>query len=244
MQILFFIDTSFGSLGLEHHQQQQAPTAQASRCARGSTGAEAARAGRLAATDAQTRAAVEERRGETWPERARCLAVLSLCILLSCCGAARQAVEREGDPATASATEPTPDTATAAAKVAETVNLNGALAECRSAFPDQIAQAVARTSCVIKATDLVRPMLPFPELLDRENTLRKALAEQVQARTMSLLERNVQIQKVHAQLLDEERSRLPAAPADASKPPAAVTQWRQSNPEGCGRLGGDAATCF
>ncbi|WP_404561261.1 hypothetical protein [Bradyrhizobium elkanii] len=96
---------------------------------------------------------------------------------------------------------------------AATVNLSGALAECRSAFPDQIAQAVARASCVIKATDLVRPLLPFPELLDRENALRKALAEQVQTRTMSLLERNIQIQKLHSQLLEEERSRLSAAPA-------------------------------
>ncbi|MGY4320557.1 hypothetical protein [Bradyrhizobium sp. JR3.5] len=97
---------------------------------------------------------------------------------------------------------------------------------------------------MIKATDLVRPLLPFPELLDRENALRKALAEQVQARAMSLLERNVQIQKLHSQLLDEERSRLPATPADADKPPLAVTQWRQSNGEGCGRLGGDSASCF
>ncbi|WP_143278209.1 hypothetical protein [Bradyrhizobium sp. UFLA03-84] len=122
--------------------------------------------------------------------------------------------------------------------------MSGALAECRNTFPDQITQAVARAACVIKATEPVRPLLPFPELLDRENALRKALAEQVQARTMSLLERNVQIQKLHAQLLDEERSRLEAAPADVSKPPLAATQWRQSNPEGCGRLGGDAATCF
>ncbi|MGY4406900.1 hypothetical protein ACVIYL_007703 [Bradyrhizobium sp. USDA 3315] len=45
---------------------------------------------------------------------------------------------------------------------------------------------------------------------------------------MSLLERNIQIRK-HSQLLDEERSRLSAAPADVSKPPLAVTQWRQSN---------------
>ena len=69
-------------------------------------------------------------------------------------------------------------------------------------------------------------------------------AEQVQARAMSLLERNVQIQKLHSQLLDEERSRLPATPADAGKPPLAVTQWRQSNPESCGRLGGDSGTCY
>ncbi|MCP1908046.1 uncharacterized protein YigA (DUF484 family) [Bradyrhizobium elkanii] len=97
---------------------------------------------------------------------------------------------------------------------------------------------------MIKATELVRPLLPFPDLLDRENVLRKALAEQVQARTMSLLERNIQIQKLHSQLLEEERSRLSAATADGSKPQLAVTQWRQSNGESCGRLGGDSGTCY
>ncbi|WP_029085697.1 hypothetical protein [Bradyrhizobium sp. th.b2] len=81
-----------------------------------------------------------------------------------------------------------------------------------------ITQAVERASCVIKATELARPLLPFPELLDRENALRKALAGQVQARTMSLLERNVQIQKLYSQFLEEARSRQSAAPADAGKP--------------------------
>ncbi|MGF6313546.1 hypothetical protein ABIB82_007699 [Bradyrhizobium sp. i1.8.4] len=176
------------------------------------------------------------------------MVVLSLCILLTCCGAPRRAIDKEAGPATETATEPATETTTApeteTTAAPATVNLSGALAECRSAFPDQIAQAVARASCVIKATDLVRPLLPFPELLDRENALRKALAEQVQARAISLLERNIQIQKLHAQLLDEERSRLPAAPAEASKPPPAVTQWRQSNPESCGQLGGDSGNCY
>ncbi len=201
---------------------------------------------------------VEAGAREYWPRRARCLVVLSFCILLSCCGAARQAVEKEAgpvaEPTTETATAPTepapaattiPEATPVPTPTAATVNLSGALAECRSAFPDQIAQAVARASCVIKATDLVRPLLPFPELLDRENALRKALAEQVQTRTMSLLERNIQIQKLHSQLLEEERSRLSAAPADGSKPPPlAVTQWRQSNGESCGRLGGDSGTCY
>ncbi|HEX7915309.1 hypothetical protein [Rudaea sp.] len=199
-------------------------------------------------TDTTIGRSIEGQARKDWPRRARCLVALSLCILLSCCGAARQAVEKEAGPATETATEPATETTTAPAPepapAPVTVNLSGALAECRNTFPDQIAQAVARASCVIKATELVRPLLPFPELLDRENALRKTLAEQVQARAMSLLERNVQIQKLHSQLLDEERSRLPATPADASKPLLAVTQWRQSNPENCGRLGGDAANCF
>ncbi|WP_171948133.1 hypothetical protein [Bradyrhizobium erythrophlei] len=54
----------------------------------------------------------------------------------------------------------------------------------------------------------------------------------------------MQIQKLHSQLLDEERSRQSAAPADASRPPLAVAQWRQSNPESGGRLGGDSGNCF
>ncbi|MGY2884346.1 hypothetical protein ACVIHI_001460 [Bradyrhizobium sp. USDA 4524] len=215
----------------------------------------------LAVIDGAIGRPIEAGTRECWARRARCLVVLSFCIMLSCCGAARQAIEKEAGPApdpitetATAATEPTPAATTTPtptpeatgtpAPAAEPVNLNGALAECRNAFPDQIAQAVARASCVIKATELVRPLLPFPDLLDRENALRKALAEQVQARTMSLLERNIQIQKLHSQLLEEERSRLSAAPADGSKPPLAVTQWRQSNGESCGRLGGDSGTCY
>ncbi|MET3266059.1 hypothetical protein ABIF38_007565 [Bradyrhizobium japonicum] len=213
----------------------------------------------LAVIDVAIGRPIEAGGRECWARRARCLVVLSFCIMLSCCGAARQAIEKEAGPAPdpitetataateptpAATTRPTPEATGTPAPAAEPVNLNGALAECRSAFPDQIAQAVARASCVIKATDLVRPLMPFPELLDRENALRKALAEQVQTRTMSLLERNIQIQKLHSQLLDEERSRLSAATADGSKPQLAVTQWRQSNGESCGRLGGDSGACY
>jgi hypothetical protein len=110
----------------------------------------------------------------------RPLAALAVCMLLAACGAVRQAIEEEVDPAPA--------------------NLNDALTECRNAFPDQITQAVARAASVVKATELVRPLLPFPELLDQENALRKLLAEQVQSGKISLLERNIQIQKLHSKI--------------------------------------------
>ncbi|MGY3492290.1 hypothetical protein [Bradyrhizobium sp. USDA 4502] len=157
----------------------------------------------------------------TWPsappdlsDTIRCALVAPLCVMPARCGLRARPSRRRRSRSLSAA-----------------VNLNGALAGCRCAFSDQIAQAVGRALCAIKATDLVRPLLPFPELLDRENALRKALAEQVQTRTMSLLECNIQIQKLHSQLLEEERSRLSAAPTDGSKPPLAVTQWRQSNGE-------------
>jgi hypothetical protein len=78
--------------------------------------------------------------------------------LLAARGAARPVLEEED-------VEPAP------------ANLNDALAEWRNGFPDQIPQTVGRAACVVKAAELVRPSLPFPELLDQENALRKSLAE-------------------------------------------------------------------
>jgi hypothetical protein len=157
-------------------------------------------------------------------EGMRSLVVLAICMMLAACGAARQVVEEESD-------SPGP-------------NLNNALAECRDAFPDQIVQAVQRAACVVKATELVRPVLPFPELLDQENALRKSLAEQVQNGRISLLERNSQIHGFHAKIVEEERSRLRAARSDPEKKSLAVMQWRSSNPEACTRLGGNSAYCY
>lgn len=111
-------------------------------------------------------------------------------------------------------------------------NLNDALAGCRNGYPDQITQAVARAACVITATELLRPLLPFPDLLDQENKLRKSLAEQVQGGSISLLERNRQMAKFHAAMLAEEQGRLQEKPAEVVNASLAATQWRNSNPDG------------
>ena len=151
--------------------------------------------------------------------------VVAVCVLLAGCGINRLADQLE-------AGDPTP------------VNFNDALAECRHAYPDQITQAVARAACVVKATELLRPALPFPDLLDQENALRKSLAEQVQNKSLSLLERNRQITKLHLKILAEEQGRLRANPEEAAKESAAATQWRLSNPDGCASLGGNTTNCF
>jgi hypothetical protein len=149
----------------------------------------------------------------------------ALCAVLAGCGNSRQVDEPAVlDPALSSANE--------------------ALAQCRYAYPDEITQAIARAACVTKATELVRPMLPFPDLLDQENAVRKSLAEQVQTRKLSLLERNQQITKFHSKMLAEEQSRLLANPSPDQSVPAAATQWRLSNPDGCATLGGNRANCY
>lgn len=154
----------------------------------------------------------------------RSLFALGFFAVLTGCGISRQ-VEQDG-------AEPAP------------LNLNETLAECRNGYPDQITEAIARAACVVKVTGPLRSLLPFPELLDRENDLRKSLAAQVQSGGMSLLERNVQMTKFHASLLVEEQGRLKEKPAEAAPAALAATQWRLSNGEGCTSLGGNTANCF
>ena len=153
----------------------------------------------------------------------RPLTAVLLCAVLADCGASRQIQEAAGA---------TPD------------SWNEALSECRNAYSDQIAQAVARAACVNKATDLLRPALPFGDLLDQENALRKSLAVQVQAGTLSLIERNRQFTKFHSRMLAEEQSRLLANPEGSTTSLAAAMQWRLSNPEGCTSLGGNTQNCY
>ena len=154
-------------------------------------------------------------------------------------------------PAAASATAPAAGpsaaeirAAPAAASEAAPLNLNAVVAVCRNGYPDQITQAVARAACIVKATEQLRPLLPFPDLLDRENGLRKSLAEQVQNGSISLLERNRQMTKLHASIVTEEQARLKEKPGEAGATSLAVTQWRLSNSDGCMSLGGNTANCY
>ena len=154
-------------------------------------------------------------------------------------------------PATASATAPAAGPAAAeiraapaAASEVAPLNLIAVVAVCRDGYPDQITQAVARAACIIKATEQLRALLPFPDLLDRENGLRKSLAEQVQNGSISLLERNRQMTKQHASIVAEEQARLKEKPGPAGATLSAVTQWRLSNSDGCTSLGGNTANCY
>ena len=156
-----------------------------------------------------------------------------------------------GAPAAASATAPAAGpsaaeirAAPAAAPEVAPLNLIAVVAVCRDGYPDQITQAVARAACIIKATEQLRALLPFPDLLDRENGLRKSLAEQVQNGSISLLERNRQMTKQHASIVAEEQARLKEKPGEAGATSLAVTQWRLSNSDGCTSLGGNTANCY
>ena len=145
--------------------------------------------------------------------------VLGLASLLAGCGSSRQADQQE---------------------VADTTlnDISNAITECRHANPDEIAQAVARAACVNKAIESLRALLQFPDLLDQEIAMRKSLAEQAQARKISLIERIGQMTELHSRMLKEEQSRVQANPSVPAQETPAAALWRASNPASCAKLGG------
>jgi hypothetical protein len=154
----------------------------------------------------------------------RLLKVMLSCAVLAGCSSFRQADQQEAADTTLN-------------------DINNAVAECRHANPDEIAQAVARAACVNKAIEPLRAMLQFPDLLDREIALRKSLAEQTQAGKISLNDRISQLTELHSKMLKEEQSRVEAKAARAQETPAAAF-WRASNPASCAKVGGGTQYCF
>src|SRR5436189_5186455 len=87
--------------------------------------------------------------------------IAAFCCLLGGCAISRQLDQEGGE--------------------ASSLDLRGALAGCRHAYPDQITQAISRADCIVKATGIVRYELAFPDLLDQENVVRKSLPDHVQS---------------------------------------------------------------
>ena len=156
----------------------------------------------------------------------RLLKVMVCCALLAACGISRQADQQEAADTTLN-------------------DINDAITECRHANPDEMVQAVARAVCMNKAVEPLRALLQFPDLLDQEIAMRKSLAEQVQARKMSLIDRMGQIAEFHKKMLAEEQSRVQANnPSVPAQETAAAALWRTSNPTSCAKLGGNSQYCY
>src|ERR1700731_241480 len=115
----------------------------------------------------------------------RLLKMILPCVLLMGCGSARQADQQEAPDSTLN-------------------DINNAITECRNTNPDEITQAVARAACMNKTIEPLCAMLQFPDLLKQEIIMRKSLAEQVQARKISLIDRVQQMTELHSKMLKEE----------------------------------------
>jgi len=77
--------------------------------------------------------------------------------------------------------------------------------------------AVARTDCINEALRLMRPLYPYPDLLDRYLTNRHAIAEQYGVGKITLAKANEEFNKQRSTMIDEEQRRLPDGNSETAK---------------------------
>jgi hypothetical protein len=111
--------------------------------------------------------------------------------------------------------------------------VNDANEECYRAH-GAIKQAIARAACVNKNMELLKPNLPYPDLLDQELATNLVLAEKVQKGKMTLIERDGAIVQLHSQVIAEAERRNLARRAVTAQESAAAAAWQSASFAGGG----------
>lgn len=83
--------------------------------------------------------------------------------------------------------------------------------------------AVARTECINDTLALMRPLYPYPDLLDRYLINRREIAESFGTGKMSLADANEKFSEERSKMLVEERRRAPGSQSEKN-PPAQGTR--------------------
>lgn len=111
---------------------------------------------------------------------------------------------------------------------------------CNQSFPKQQQTAVARARCIGDATAPIRPLVPFPDLLDQETANRNLLAERWQTGKITQAEFEAQFTQMHSQVVAEEQRRQLAGRSVNAQEAAAAAAL---SPTICNRVG-SSTICY
>ena len=75
--------------------------------------------------------------------------------------------------------------------------------------PGFAQSAVARTNCINQALSLLRPLYPYPDVLDFYLTNRRTTAEKFSSGRITLAKANEEFNEQRLKMISEERRRLP-----------------------------------
>lgn len=152
-------------------------------------------------------------------------AIFLLAVALSACGLGRQRAERE-------------------AAFAES---RAASQACMARYPDTPKDAIAGAACLNEAEKIVRPYMPFPDLLDLRLAGRQEIAERYAAGRISKAQMNLEGSQLQASLVGEEQRRINSNRSVAAQQTAASAAVAgaaaASAPRTCTRTF-DTVTCF
>lgn len=156
----------------------------------------------------------------------RGLAVILICVIALCgCGIAarQQAQQQVGDARNRAA---------------------AGLQECEAKHPPATPKiAVRRAECINQALALLRPTIPYPDLLDVFMASHMSIAERYQNGQLTFAQANEMIAQKRSEITAEEHRRVSLDRAVAAQQQAASAQERASRGTTCTRFG-NTVTCF
>jgi hypothetical protein len=154
----------------------------------------------------------------------RIVVVLGLCVILAGCGLMARKEHEEQQ---------------AAAKAQS----DAAMADCETQFPKGGKRYIEKTQCQNAAITLVRPFMPYPDLVDQDLASRMAVAEKLQAGKITLAEANLEQSTFHSNIVAGEQRRLLSNRSVGAQESAAAAAWRASSPVSCTKLG-NTVNCY
>jgi hypothetical protein len=125
-----------------------------------------------------------------------------------------------------------------------TAQSNAAAATCDAQFPKGNQSTVlARIQCLNQAIEILRPIMPYPDLLDNFMATRLAIAERVQQKQISIAEGNALIMQKRSDIVGEEQRRQLANRSVNAQESIAISSIMASGPHSCTRIG-NSVNCY
>jgi hypothetical protein len=153
------------------------------------------------------------------------LVLVPVCMLIAGCGLARQQQEMQ-------AREKLKADAYAAAQNCDI-----------TVPPGNPKTAVARAKCQTEAWAILRPTMPYPDLLDLLIAKRLAIAERVEKGQLTIAEANEAIASARSEVTAEEQRRSLANRSVSAQEGIAAASASAAGPHSCTRFG-NTVNCF
>jgi len=115
---------------------------------------------------------------------------------------------------------------------------------CQTSFPvEDTKRAVARAQCLNDASLILRPIVPYPDLLDLNNANRMEIAEKSQKGQITRAQAVQEFTQLYSNLIAEEQRRLLANRSVNAQETAAVASVMASGPRSCTVIG-NSVNCY
>jgi hypothetical protein len=115
---------------------------------------------------------------------------------------------------------------------------------CNERFPKgQVKTVVVRIQCLNDAFAILRPMMPYPDLMDLNMATRVAIAERIQSGQVTMAQGNEEMMRKQSEIVSEEQRRLLANRAVRAQENIADASLQAAGPHSCTQIG-NTVNCF